>query len=144
MEEAKMKKMIPLLLALILAALAVFYFLKKKDNTIVSPPSPSQDEEEGQDLYLNLYDINSIIDNLSLSSSLKLKAKSWAKHIDKECKAGSGGWSKASVEASAKERGITYAQQIVLHALYQMYSNSQVIEYAQYKIYESEVEMLSE
>ena len=142
--ENRMKKMIPLLIGLLLLGAAAYYFLSKKGTGGGSPTIPSEGGGSGGSKLLDLNDTNSIIDNLSMTSSLKTKTKSWVKHINSQVASSSGGWSKTKLQDSANDRGITYSQQLVLSALWQMYQTAKVIDSAQFKIYEAELEELGQ
>lgn len=134
-----MKKMLPLLIGLLLAGAAAYYFMKKKN---VSLPVSTGGEGGNSSKFLDLNDTDSIIDSLSLSGSLNSNAKGWVKEINKAIAAGSNGWSRSSQQDKAKENDITYSQQIVLSALWQMYATSGVINNEQYKTHESELKSL--
>lgn len=136
-----MKKMLPLLIGLLLAGAAAYYFMKKKNESL---PVPTGGEGGNSSKFLDLNDTDSIIDSLSLSGSLNSNAKGWVKEINRAIAAGSNGWSKSSQQDKAKENDITYSQQIVLSALWQMYATSGVITKDQYKTLEGELESLGE
>ena len=134
----KMKKMIPLFIGLLIVACAAFFFFKKKNNSTASPPTIDEDAT-GNAKFLDINSTDSIVDNLSLSSDLKKKAKSWVKEITNKANSNSGGWSREKLEQSAKEKGITYAQQIVTSALWQMYETSKVLSKDQFSTYYNEL-----
>lgn len=136
-----MKKMLPLLIGLLLAGAAAYYFMKKKN---VSLPVSTGGEGGNSSKFLDLNDTDSIIDSLSLSGSLNSNAKGWVKEINRAIAAGSNGWSRSSQQDKAKENDITYSQQIVLSALWQMYATSGVITKDQFKTLQGELESLGE
>lgn len=136
-----MKRMLPLLIGLLLAAAAAYYFLKKKD---VALPSIDDLSDTSSKKLLDLNDTDSIIDSLSLAGSLNSKAKDWVKHINKAVASGTNGWSRNSLQNKAKENDITYSQQVVLSALWQMYATSGSITKDQFKSFEGELESLGE
>lgn len=136
-----MKKMLPLLMVLLLAGAAAYYFMKKKN---VSLPVATGGEDGKSSKFLDLNDTDSIIDSLSLSSSLNSKAKGWVKTINKAVGSNTGGWSRSILQDSAEERDITYSQQIVLSSLWQMYATSGYITKDQYKTLEGELLSLGE
>lgn len=139
--EIEMKKMIPLLIGLLLAGAAAYYFLKRKDGG-VSVPSPEGGTQSSK--LLDLHDEESIIDSLSLSGELNKKCKDMAKHITKCLNNGTNGWSRSGVEKKAKDRGVTYAQQVVIESIWQMYATSKVLSSDQRDVYIDEVETLNE
>lgn len=132
----KMKKMIPLFIGLLIVAGAAFFFFKKKNN---STAPPSTIDEDANAKFLDINSTDSIVDNLSLSSDLKKKAKSWVKEISKKANSKSGGWDRTKLESSAKEKDITYAQQLVTSALWQMYESAKVLSRDQFNIYYNEL-----
>lgn len=136
-----MKKMLPLLIGLLLAGAAAYYFMKKKN---VSLPVSTGGEGGNSSKLLDLSDTDSIIDSLSLSGNLKSNAKGWVKEINRAVAAGSNGWSRSRLQDKAKENDITYSQQQVLSALWQMYATSGVITKDQYKTLQGELESLGE
>ena len=132
----KMKKMIPILIGIVIVAAAAFFFLKKKSNTTAATI------DEGDTSNAKFLDINStdsIVDNLSLSSDLKKKAKGWVKEISTKANSKSGGWDREKLENSAKDKGITYAQQLVTSALWQMYETAKVLTRDQFNTYYNEL-----
>lgn len=132
----KMKKMIPILIGIVIVAAAAFFFLKKKSNTTAATI------DEGDTSNAKFLDINStdsIVDNLSLSSDLKKKAKGWVKEISTKANSKSGGWDREKLENSAKDKGITYAQQLVTSALWQMYETAKVLSRDQFNTYYNEL-----
>ena len=130
-----MKKMLPLIIGLLLAAVAAYFFLKKKNDVVATPT----DEGTESKRFLNLNDTDSIIDSLSLSKDLNKKAKGWVKEITKAANGNIGGWSCTKLEQSASESGITYAQQLVVSSLWQMYETSKIISRDQFKIHYEEL-----
>ena len=132
----KMKKVIPILIGIVIVAAAAFFFLKKKSNTTAATI------DEGDTSNAKFLDINStdsIVDNLSLSSDLKKKAKGWVKEISTKANSKSGGWDREKLENSAKDKGITYAQQLVTSALWQMYETAKVLSRDQFNTYYNEL-----
>ena len=130
-----MKKMILILIGIVIVA-AAFFFLKKKSNTTAATI------DEGDTSNAKFLDINStdsIVDNLSLSSDLKKKAKGWVKEISTKANSKSGGWDREKLENSAKDKGITYAQQLVTSALWQMYETAKVLSRDQFNTYYNEL-----
>ena len=128
--------MIPILIGIVIVAAAAFFFLKKKSNTTAATI------DEGDTSNAKFLDINStdsIVDNLSLSSDLKKKAKGWVKEISTKANSKSGGWDREKLENSAKDKGITYAQQLVTSALWQMYETAKVLNRDQFNTYYNEL-----
>ena len=128
--------MIPILIGIVIVAAAAFFFLKKKSNTTAATI------DEGDTSNAKFLDINStdsIVDNLSLSSDLKKKAKGWVKEISTKANSKSGGWDREKLENSAKDKGITYAQQLVTSALWQMYETAKVLSRDQFNTYYNEL-----
>lgn len=134
----KMKKMIPLFIGLLIVAGAAFFFFKKKNNSTASPSTIDEDAT-GNAKFLDINSTDSIVDNLSLSSDLKKKAKSWVKEISNKANSKSGGWDRTKLESSAKEKNITYAQQLVTSALWQMYETAKVLSRDQFNTYYNEL-----
>lgn len=112
-------------LVLIAAGVAAYFLLKKKDESsetvAVSTPLTSSVAE------IDTSDSDSIISRLSLSSNKKSSLKKWVKQIRSAASSNKGGWSTANLKASAKNNGVTYEQQLVIAALWQMYATSNEI-----------------
>lgn len=112
-------------LILLVAGVAAYFLLKKKDESIepvaISAPLTPSDSE------IDTSDSDSIISQLSLSSSKKSSLQKWVKQIRSAASSNKGGWSVAGVKSSALANGVTYEQQLVLHALWQMYQTTSEI-----------------
>lgn len=112
-------------LVLLVAGVAAYFLLKKKDEPVetvaTSAPLTSSAAE------IDTSDSDSIISQLSLSSNKKSSLKKWVKQIRSAASSGKGGWSTANLKASAKNNGVTYEQQLVIAALWQMYQTSNEI-----------------
>lgn len=134
-----MKKTLPLLIGLLLVGVVVYLYTKKKGNTV--PPVTGGETESGK--ILDLYSTDSIIENLSLSKEHRKKAKEMANGIIKAANNGTGGWSRAALEKKASENDITYAQQIVISSLWQLYESAKVLSKDQMSIYVDEVRELN-
>lgn len=134
-----MKKTLPLLIGLLLVGVVVYLYTKKKGNTV---PSVTGGETESGKI-LDLYSTDSIIENLSLSKEHRKKAKEMANGIIKAANNGTGGWSRAALEKKASENDITYAQQIVISSLWQLYESAKVLSKDQMSIYVNEVRELN-
>ena len=133
-----MKKMLPiiiLVLVLVGGGVGAYFLIRKKNEDGVGEADPLSPASA-----LDKSDTDSIIDNLSLSSSLKTKAKKWVKEIKNAVK--NGKWNESTLKTNAQNRGITYQQQLVLSALWQMYATSGILTQSDYKKYEEEVESL--
>lgn len=135
----KMKKMIPILIGIVIVAAAAFFFLKKKSNTQAATSTIDEGESTSNAKFLDINSTDSIVDNLSLSSDLKKKAKGWVKEISNKANNKSGGWDREKLENSAKDKGITYAQQLVTSALWQMYETAKVLSRDQFNTYYNEL-----
>lgn len=114
-------------LILLVAGVAAYFLLKKKDESIEpvaisAPLTPSASEID-----TDTSDSDSIISQLSLSSSKKSSLQKWVKQIRSAASSNKGGWSTANLKASAKNNGVTYEQQLVISALWQMYQTSSEI-----------------
>lgn len=133
---SKMKKMLPILIGLLIVGVAAYYFLIKKKDETLPATTPTDDGSSGTP---DLHDTDSIIDSLSLSSDLNKQAKNWVRSITNAIKKGTGGWDQKKVETQASDNGITYAQQVVLSALWQMYVTAKIISVDQYRIYQDEM-----
>ena len=118
-------------IALAIVAVAAFFLSKKKDSAATEAPE--------NDNVIDLNSTDSIIDNLSLSSDLKKKAKGWVKEINKCVSKGTNKWDRKELENSAKDKGITYAQQLVTSALWQMYETAKVLTRDQFNTYYNEL-----
>ena len=144
-----MKKWLPLIIVLLVAGggIGAYFLLKKKssdasDTSGASPASPtfaSEDEEEDD---IDINDTDDIIEATSMTSAQKTKAKNWVKNISKNAEAGTSGWSESKLSASAQSAGITYAQQLVVSSLWQMYSTQGYITQADCKKFTTEVKSL--
>ena len=144
-----MKKWLPLIIVLLVAGggIGAYFLLKKKssdasDASGASPASPtfaSEDEEEDD---IDINDTDDIIEATSMTSAQKTKAKNWVKNISKNAEAGTSGWSESKLSASAQSAGITYAQQLVVSSLWQMYSTQGYITQADCKKFTTEVKSL--
>lgn len=144
-----MKKWLPLIIVLLVAGggIGAYFLLKKKssdtsDTSGASPASPtfaSEDEEEDD---IDINDTDDIIEATSMTSAQKTKAKNWVKNISKNAEAGTSGWSESKLSASAQSAGITYAQQLVVSSLWQMYSTQGYITQADCKKFTTEVKGL--
>ena len=112
-------------LVLLVAGVAAYFLLKKKDESVetvaTSAPLTSTASE------IDTSNSDSIISQLSLSSNKKSSLKKWVKQIRSAASSGKGGWSTANLKASAKNNGVTYEQQLVIAALWQMYQTSNEI-----------------
>lgn len=112
-------------LVLLVAGVAAYFLLKKKDESVetvaVSTPLTSTASE------IDTSNSDSIISQLSLSSNKKSSLNKWVKQIRSAASSGKGGWSTANLKASAKNNGVTYEQQLVIAALWQMYQTSNEI-----------------
>ncbi|MBR0323136.1 MAG: hypothetical protein IIX06_01435 [Bacteroidales bacterium] len=112
-------------LVLLVAGVAAYFLLKKKDESVetvaVSTPLTSTASE------IDTSNSDSIISQLSLSSNKKSSLKKWVKQIRSAASSNKGGWSTANLKASAKNNGVTYEQQLVIAALWQMYQTSNEI-----------------
>ena len=112
-------------LVLLVAGVAAYFLLKKKDEPVetvaVSTPLTSAASE------IDTSNSDSIISQLSLSSNKKSSLKKWVKQIRSAASSNKGGWSTANLKASAKNNGVTYEQQLVIAALWQMYQTSNEI-----------------
>lgn len=112
-------------LVLLVAGVAAYFLLKKKDEPIetvaVSTPLTSAASE------IDTSNSDSIISQLTLSSNKKNSLKKWVKQIRSAASSNKGGWSVAGVKSSALANDVTYEQQLVLHALWQMYKTSSEI-----------------
>lgn len=112
-------------LVLLVAGVAAYFLLKKKDEPIetvaTSAPLTSATSE------IDTSNSDSIISQLSLSSNKKSSLKKWVKQIRSAASSNKGGWSTANLKASAKNNGVTYEQQLVISALWQMYQTSNEI-----------------
>ena len=112
-------------LVLLVAGVAAYFLLKKKDESVetvaVSTPLTSTASE------IDTSNSDSIISQLSLSSNKKSSLKKWVKQIRSAASSNKGGWSTANLKASAKNNGVTYEQQLVISALWQMYQTSNEI-----------------
>lgn len=135
-----MKKMLPiiiLVLVLVGGGVGAYFLIRKKNEdggeAVSAAPISSVAE-------LDLSDTDSIVDHLSLSSSLKTKAKKWVKEIKNAVK--NGKWNESTLKTNAKNRGVTYQQQLVISALWQMYETSGYITQSEYNKYSEEVENL--
>lgn len=131
-----MKKMLPIIITLLVVAAAAYYFLIKKKDETLPATTPTDGGSSG---ITDLHDTNSIIDSLSLSSDLNKQAKNWVRSITNAIKKSTGGWDQKKVETQANDNGITYAQQVVLSALWQMYATAKIISVDQYRIYQDEM-----
>ena len=135
-----MKKMLPiiiLVLVLVGGGVGAYFLIRKKNEdggeAVSAAPISSVAE-------LDLSDTDSIVDHLSLSSSLKTKAKKWVKEIKNAVK--NGKWNESTLKTNAQNRGVTYQQQLVISALWQMYETSGYITQSEYNKYSEEVENL--
>ena len=109
-------------LVLIAAGVVAYFLMNKKDESMaISAPLTLSASE------IDTSDSDSIISQLSLSSNKKSSLKKWVKQIRSAASTGKGGWSTANIKASAKNNGVTYEQQLVIHALWQMYQTSNEI-----------------
>ncbi|MBR5782022.1 MAG: hypothetical protein IKY27_08610 [Bacteroidales bacterium] len=133
-----MKKMLPiiiLVLVLVGGGVGAYFLIRKKNEDgggEAAPLSPAS--------ALDKSDTDSIVDHLSLSSSLKTKAKKWVKEIKNAVK--NGKWNESTLKTNAQNRGVTYQQQLVISALWQMYETSGYITQSEYNKYSEEVENL--
>ena len=112
-------------LVLLVAGVAAYFLLKKKDESsetvATSAPLTTTASE------IDTSNSDSIISQLSLSSNKKSSLKKWVKQIRSAASSNKGGWSTANLKASAKNNGVTYEQQLVISALWQMYQTSNEI-----------------
>lgn len=111
--------LIKILLVLSIVGLA-YYLWKKgvfaKEGSYVETHTPT-----GGDL-----STDAIIEGTSMTDFEKKKAKEWVNEIQNALKHGRNGWSIAAIEKSAAEKGISYNQQLVLSATYQMYATEKL------------------
>lgn len=112
-------------LVLLVAGVAAYFLLKKKDEPIetvaTSAPLTSATSE------IDTSNSDSIISQLSLSSNKKQSLKKWVKEIRSAASSNRNGWSVAGIKSSASANDITYEQQLVISALWQMYKTSSEI-----------------
>ncbi len=139
--------MLPIIILILVLAggVGAYFLLKKKkseDTSDTSDASPAfaSEEEEQDDIDVN--DTDDIIGATSMTSAQKTKAKNWVKNISKNAEAGTSGWSESKLSASAQSAGITYAQQLVVSSLWQMYSTQSYITQADCKKFTNEVKSL--
>ena len=144
-----MKKWLPLIIVLLVAGggVGAYFLLKKKssdtsDTSDASPTSPAFASEEEEEDDIDINDTSDIIEATSMTSAQKTKAKNWVKNISKNAEAGTSGWSESKLSASAQSAGITYAQQLVVSSLWQMYSTQGYITQADCKKFTTEVKGL--
>lgn len=145
-----MKKWLPLIIVLLVAGggIGAYFLLKKKssdasDTSGASPAFASEYEEEDEEEDdIDINDTDDIIEATSMTSAQKTKAKNWVKNISKNAEAGTSGWSESKLSASAQSAGITYAQQLVVSSLWQMYSTQGYITQADCKKFTTEVKSL--
>lgn len=88
--------------------------------------------------------VKSLIDRLGLSSDLKSLME--AKVADVESYAashpnGSNDWSKQGLEAKASEKGITYEQQVLIEAAYNLYTLN-ALSWSEYSTIEARIKSL--
>ena len=69
---------------------------------------------------------DAIIDGTSMTDYEKQKARQWVKEIQNALKQGRGNWSISAMEKQAADKGISYNQQLVLSATYQMYATAKL------------------
>ena len=65
-------------------------------------------------------DTDSITDALSLTATDRRKVKDMACHISKCVSTTTGGWNRSSILDKAADNGVTFEQQIVIEALWQV------------------------
>lgn len=82
-------------------------------------------------------DTDSITDALSLSATDRLRVKDMAAHISSCVNTTSGGWNRSSILDKADDNGVTFEQQTVIEALWQVFvariGNKNSAEYAKAK-----------
>lgn len=142
--------MLPLIILILVLAgggVGAYFLLKKKkdsenatDSTAVAADYEEADYEEESDIDLD--DTNDIIEATSMTSAQKTKAKNWSKTIIKNAEAGTSGWSESKLNASAQNSGVTFAQQVVLSSLWQMYSTQGYITQSDCNKFANEVKNL--
>lgn len=138
-----MKKALPLIiLVLVLAGggVGAYFYFKKKKSVTDPVPASGVIEENYDDIDIN--DTDDIIEATSMTSAQKTKAKNWVKNIVKNAEAGTSGWSESKLNASANSAGITYEQQLVVSALWQMYSTQSYITQSDCSKFTNEVKNL--
>lgn len=70
--------------------------------------------------------IQGIINATSMTPYEKSSALGWVATIMNAAKNGTNGWSISALQKRANENGVTYNQQLVLSAVYQMYATSKL------------------
>lgn len=140
-----MKKMLPIIILILVLAGggvgAYFYFKKKKsDDSGAAAADTSAGMIEDYDVDVNNTD--DIIEATSMTSAQKTKAKNWVKQINTAAAAGTNGWSKSKLLASAQSTGVTYEQYVVLSALWQMYQTQGYLTKSQCESFSNEVKSL--
>lgn len=140
-----MKKMLPIIILILVLAGggvgAYFYFKKKKsDDSVAAAADTSAGMIEDYDVDVNNTD--DIIEATSMTSAQKTKAKNWVKQINTAASAGTNGWSKSKLLASAQSTGVTYEQYVVLSALWQMYQTQGYLTKSQCESFSNEVKSL--
>lgn len=140
-----MKKMLPIIILILVLAggVGAYFLLKKKksdDTSDTSDASTAFASEEEDDIDTD--DTDDIIEATSMTSAQKTKAKNWVKNISKNAEAGTSGWSESKLSASAQSAGITYAQQLVVSSLWQMYNTQSYITQADCRKFTNEVKSL--
>lgn len=134
-----MKRILPYVIVILVVAF--LYFRNKKSNTLMPLENFGG---TGGSKFLDLNDTDSIIDSMSLSTDLNKKAKGWVKEIKKASSTGKNGWSEKALRQQALDNEITYAQQLVLSSIWQMYESAQLITREQCSAYSDELLSLSE
>lgn len=145
-----MKKMLPIIILILVLAGggvgAYFYFKKKKsdDSGAAADLSAAADTSAGmiEDYDVDVNNTDDIIEATSMSSAQKTKAKNWVKQINTAAAAGTNGWSKSKLLASAQSTGVTYEQYVVLSALWQMYQTQGYLTKSQCESFSNEVKSL--
>lgn len=100
--KAKTKKTIVIVAAVAAVALVVWLLLRKKGT-------------------------DKIISKLNVSDAIKSSIKGWVETIS-GYSGTEGSWQKSEIEKNAKAKGISYEQQLVLEAAYQLRLNDTIDE----------------
>lgn len=140
-----MKKALPLIILILVLAgggVGAYFYFKKKKSVTDPVPASGVIEENYDDIDIDINDTDDIIEATSMTSAQKTKAKNWVKNIVKNAEAGTSGWSESKLNASANSAGITYEQQLVVSALWQMYSTQSYITQADCNKFTKEVKGL--
>lgn len=120
------------IIIIILVAVAVFiawrmgWFAKTGATVAVTDPSSGSGST-------GTTSTDDIINATSMTAQEREKCRGWVKEIENAIKQGRNGWSYAALSDKAVRNGISYNQQLVISAIWQMYETAKLFgqEYAQ-------------